>query len=310
MALTQEEENIFNKYDNQLYQYIKIAYPGFTRLLSEERGPYLEKIDALSDLYWFYNYLLDYNPNLFENVNYKPLALFYTKAASDILSIRQCLFLGQQLSASAIERNIFETFVDLRLILKENTDERLKLYEDYQKVLIWLRLKEYEEYITELEGNKQIKRDIVEKEKARFAEYYDTGVTQDIIDNYNSVKVNYHPQYPYHWAWKIFKDQRKDRNPSIAFICKAIDIYDDYLHLYSINSIAIHNQPLMINLLRRGEGITSIPSFNKNTNSIAGLTMSFGIEIITRILEYIRYNKFDEVTTYLNACYKKCFFNS
>jgi len=31
-----------------------------------------------------------------------------------------------------------------------------------------------------------------------------------IESNYQKVKVNYHPKYPYHWAWKIYKDKIKE----------------------------------------------------------------------------------------------------
>lgn len=300
-------EEVVNYYENELKEYINIIHDPYTKLLKDERSPYLYYIDPLSDFYFFLNYLLDRKPGIFSNENNRPLSLFYTKIASDVFSIRQCLYMGQILGAVSLERNIFETYVDTKLILEKETERRLSLYLNYEKVMLWLRIKENKKYLEDLEKEGEISIKKFQTEK----EYFNTLFTDDDIQkinlDYEQVKDDYHPSRPYHWAWKIFKEECSGRNPSIKSICKYLGIYADYLHVYTTNSIVVHNTPLMRNMLQRGEGITSVPNFNDNIKSVAGLSMSFAIETINMILNYINYPNADEIQTYLECQYKKTF---
>ena len=128
-----------------------------------------------------------------------------------------------------------------------------------------------------------------------------------IVENYNKVKDNYHPNYPYHWAWKIFSKERSGRNPSLTSICKSLGIYEDFLSVYSTNSAAVHNTPLMRNFLTGGKGVTSTPNFTEGISLIAGISLEYAIEIIISILKYIRFPDFDEIEYYLNHLYAKTY---
>jgi len=63
-------------------------------------------------------------------------------------------------------------------------------------------------------------------------------------------------------------------------------------------------------MTRQGrKGITSAPVFSETTNSIAGISTSLVIEIITMILEYFDSNKVDEIRLFLNHLYQESFIN-
>jgi hypothetical protein len=215
---------------------------------------------------------------------------------------------GQLISASSIGRNVFETYVDTRVVLENDTEERSKLYENYQYIQLWLRIVAYKKYLHELE----IDTNISEEKKIDEINYYkslykDVG-EEEIKNNFEKVKKDYHPKYPFHWAWKIYREETKDKqNPKLDFICKRLGIYNDYLHVYSTNSLAVHNQPFMANFMTREGSITSVPIFSEITNSIAGISASLVIKIIMLVLEYTKSVKAEDVRLFLNNLFKQSF---
>ncbi|MGD1007879.1 MAG: DUF5677 domain-containing protein [Ignavibacteriaceae bacterium] len=295
-------------YNEELNKYKSIALPGIQKLIEVERAPYLKQLNALNDIYIFQNYLLDYQQIFFNKPINKTITLFFAKVASDLFSIRQCLMVGQLISASSIGRNVFETYVDTRVVLENDTEERSKLYENYQYIQLWLRIVAYKKYLHELE----IDTNISEEKKIDEINYYkslykDVG-EEEIKNNFEKVKKDYHPKYPFHWAWKIYREETKDKqNPKLDFICKRLGIYNDYLHVYSTNSLAVHNQPFMANFMTREGSITSVPIFSEITNSIAGISASLVIKIIMLVLEYTKSVKAEDVRLFLNNLFKQSF---
>ncbi len=288
-------------------KYKEIVGPGLRRLLEEERTPYLKSLNVLYDIYMFQNYLLDNQVEYFNKPGNPTLSLFFTKAAGDIFALRQCLMVGQLVSASSIERNIFETYVNTRLVLEKDSESRFQLFEEYQHALLWDRVRSYKNYLQELESDKTIPDEKLNSEKEYFQNLYRDIDMEVIESNYQKVKENYHPKYPYHWAWRIYKDENKGNNPNLSFICKKLGIYNDYLHVYATSSLAVHNQPLLANMMTRRGGITSVPIFTETTNSIAGISTSLVNEIIIMILEYADSNKLDEIGLFLNNLFKESF---
>lgn len=303
------EENIYKYYEKRLKEYKAKAGSRLQKLLEEDLKPYLQGINALYDLYMFQNYLIDTYTADFSKYGHGTFTLFFTKSAGDIFSIRQCLMAGQLLSAASIERNLFETYLDTRLILENDTKNRAKLYEDFQRVQIWNRVQSYKKYIEEIKNDSSL-NDEIRNSKLK---YYKEGLKEynevEINKNFEKVKDNYHPKYPYHWAWKIFKDER-DRNPTVEFISKKLDVYSDYLQIYSTSSLAVHNQPIMVNLIKTDRGITATPIFNETTKSISGISCNLAIEIITRILSYFIVNNYEEIEYFLNDFFKKNFIDN
>jgi hypothetical protein len=311
-GVMESKEEIVNEaiqfYNKELNKYKFIAIPGIQKLITEERVPYLKQLNALNDIYIFQNYLLDNQKNIFNKPGNHTLTLFFSKVAGNLFSISQCLIVGQLVSASSIERDIFETYVDTKIVLEKDIDERSKLYEEYQHVLLWERMNTYKKYLNELKANPLEAESKKNAEVDYFDKLYKDIDENAIFENYEKVKHNYHPKHPYHWAWKIFRDETKDhRNPSLDFICKKFGIYEDYLHVYSTSSLAVHNQPFMANLMTREGSITSVPIFSETTNSIAGISASLVIEIIVFILRYGESDKLDEIKLFLNNLFKEAF---
>ena len=145
------EQMTIDRIDKDIDNYIKLIFPGYKDYLEKERAPYIKYLDSLSDFHLFLNYLLDKYNKFFNSVPANAFSLFYAKIGSDVLSVKQCLYFGQLISAVSIERNIFETYVDTMLIIEKDTEKRLVLYSDYEFVQIWLALSEYQNYISELD---------------------------------------------------------------------------------------------------------------------------------------------------------------
>lgn len=301
------KNRVIDHYQNELNKYKDQVGPGLKRLLDEERTPYLKSLNALYDVYMFQNYLLDNQAEYFNKPGNQTLSLFFTKAAGDIFALRQCLMVGQLVSASSIERNIFETYVNTRLVLEKDSEARFQLYEEYQHALLWERVRAFKNYLQELESDETIPSEKLNSEKEYFQNLYKDIDMEVIETNYQKVKENYHPKKPHHWAWKVYKDVNKGNNPTLGFICKKLGIYNDYLHVYSTSSLAVHNQPLLANMMTRKGGITSVPIFTETTNSIAGISTSLVTEIIMMILEYAGSNKLDEMGLFLNNLFKESF---
>ena len=303
-------ENILKEINDDLNKYFSFIYPGYKDNLDKERKPYLKHIDSLSEFYFYTNYLLDKYKNFFATIPSNAFSLFYSKIASDVISVRQCLLLGQLLSAVSIERNIFETYVDTKLILAANTEERLNLFADYEYVQIWLKTNEYQKFIDQLENKEnrnQKEEETLNSVKEHLAGLLGNEQLPQVLENYERVKENYHPKFPFHWAYKIFKDERNGRNPSLSSICKSLGIYHDYLQVYVTNSFAVHNSPLMRNFLDRGHGISSIPNFNRNIIAIAGITLNFAEEVTFMILKHINFPDFEKSKLYLENLYARTF---
>jgi len=301
------KKQVIDFYRNELNNYKELVGPGLKRLLDEERTPYLISLNSLYDIYMFQNYLLDYQAEYFNKPGNQTLNLFFSKVAGDIFALRQCLMVGQLVSASSIERNIFETYVNTRLVLEKDSEARFQLYEEYQHALLWDRVRTYKNYLQDLENDDTIPDEKLNSEKEYFQNLFKEINLEAIESNYQKVKENYHPRYPYHWAWKIYKDENKGNNPTLSFICKKLGIYNDYLHVYATSSLAVHNQPLLANMMTRKGGITSVPIFTDTTNSIAGISASLVTEIIMMILEYAGSNKLDEIGLFLNNLFKESF---
>lgn len=308
LEIEESKYQVINFYKSELNKYKDIVDQGLKKLLDEERTPYLKQLNALYDIYLFQNYLIDYQNEYFNNLTNKALILFFSKTAGDIFSLRQCLMVGQIVSASVIERNIFETFVNTKLILEKDTGLRSQLFEEFQDVQIWERMKTYKKYIEELNVDKMIVNEVKVSEKKYFEALYKDIDIEILKSNYERIKENYHPQYPHHWAWKIFKDEIKNqKNPNLGFICKKLGLYSDYLHVYSTTSLAVHNQPLLANMMTKDGNLTSIPIFSENTNSIAGISAGFVIDIILMIIEFAKSKSSDEIEIFLNHFYKENF---
>lgn len=308
MQLKEAEQKLYDYYEQETQNYFNKIFPGLKRLLSEGKEPYKKHIAFLYDIHLFQNYLLDDQEKYFKTTASISISAFYSKAASDILCLYQCLNQGQIISSMSIERNIFESFVNLKLILERDTVNRIKLYEEFRYVQQWNRIEEYKKYIEVINSDPNISDQKKKEEVNDFNKLFDDDLIKSTSVNYFKVKENYLAGRPFHWAWKLFKDEiQKGRNPSIFFICKKLGIEKMYLQFYSLNSIVVHSQPLMSNMLTQKGGITPAPNFSDPIKNIAATSSVLVIDIILLVLSYAKSPKYNEIKDYLNIKWLKVF---
>jgi hypothetical protein len=292
---------IMEKYDSECQEYFNRIYPGISRILSEGRATYSRYIDYLYHLHLFQNYLLEDEKKYFKKKPITCLSTFYAKAASDAICLYQCLNQGQIISSMAIERNIFESMVNLKLILTQDTPDRIKLYEEFGYVLLWNRIDEYKKYLNSINANPELTDEFKQEEKERFNKLFNEELINITVENFAKVKDNYLEGRPFHWAWKIFKDELKQgRNPSVYFICKKLGIENMYRDFYSLNSVVVHSEPLMSEVLIQHGGISSAPNFSDPIKNIAASSSTFISDIILMILNYAKSPKYEEIKIYLS----------
>ena len=302
------DQTIIEKYDIECQEYFNRILPGISRILSEGRTTYSKQIDYLYHLHLFQNYLLEDERKYFKKKPVTCLSTFYAKAASDAICLYQCLNQGQIISSMAIERNIFESMVNLKLILEKDTSERIKLYEEFGYVLLWNRIEEYQKYLSNLDANSDLTDDYKQEEKNHFSNLFSEELINITIENFSKVKDNYLAGRPFHWAWKVFKDELKNgRNPSVYFICKKLGIEKMYRDFYSLNSVVVHSEPLMSEVLVQHGGISSAPNFSDPIKNIAASSSIFIGDIILMILHYAKSPKYDEIKSYLSTKWSSIF---
>ena len=301
MQISVKQQGMFNYYEDETQKYFNKVVEGLKILLDRGSQPYKKQLEFLYHIHIFQNYLLDEQQKYFKTPASISISTFYSKAASDILCIYYCLSQGQIISAMSIERNIFESFVNLKLILEKDTVARIKLYEEYEYVQKWNRLEEYKKYIEELKRRENITEEKKREEEEEFKKVFDDQMVKSVTENYLKVKDNYLAGRPFHWAWKIYKDEiQRGRNPSLSFICNKLGIEKMYLQFYSLNSMVVHSEPLMTTLLTQNEGITPAPNFNESIKNIAASASMLVIDIITLVQKYAGSPTYKEIEDYLN----------
>jgi hypothetical protein len=286
-----DREDIVAKYSSELRKYKNIVSRGLSQYLTENRRPFESTLNSLFDFYLFTSYLSDLK--LFpDDQSLNPIKVLYSKAALSLLAIAHCLRNGIDSEASTLLRSIFETLLNVELILQNDTKERLKLFSDFQYIVEW----------NQLQSNRELlNKGIIDKD--HFEQTFTEELIQQVGLNYDKVKSNYNPQYPYHWAWKIFKDELKRKNPSISFICEKLgkEYQWAYVKIYSTLSITVHSSPHIINAVSIGNSITMTPRFSQNISSISWLALYFCSKVVKRMVEYLNFQSADEIKTFIDS---------
>ena len=184
-------------------------------------------------------------------------------------------------------RSIFENLLNLEIILKEETQERLNLYYEYRPVERWINLEE----------NKKLAKKS-EDYKNKFHLQFPEKRIEEIIHDFNKVKDNYNPKRPYHWAWKIYKNELGKKNPSIKFLCEKVGRLSDYTKIYSSLSISVHGSANIENLIKIGDSITITPRFSEQIYLIGGLSILYISDTIVKIIDYLNIPKKEEIIIY------------
>jgi len=283
------EKEIVEKYDRILKEYANKVLPGFWHTLQNQRRPFQPFLDKLFNFYLFCSYLADSNFFL-NDERYPSLNILYVKACLALFGIHNCLQYGLVTESAVLLRSLFESFLNVKLILQKDTEERMRLFDDFRYVEQW----------NSLQANKNLL-----KEGKISKEIFDRTFTPDLINkiekNYLSVKSNYHPTNPYHWAWKIFKNETKNqRNPTIYFIANKLGLSTDYVKVYGSLSASVHNSPSLLNLVSTGNVITLAPNFSESIHNIGCLALGYLSELIDDLVGYLGFGESGEISTYLS----------
>jgi hypothetical protein len=286
--MSPSDQEILAKYDQEFHQYANKVMPAFPNFLQAARQPYEPFLKRIHDFYLFSSFLVD--EHLFPNdPKYVPLRTLYAKSSLSLFAVYLCLRNGLVTEVAVLLRSLFETYVNALLILQTDVDNRLTLFDDFRFVERW--------------NNIQANRKLVEQGKLSATDFGSTfshELIKEVEDKFNSIRENYHPRSPYHWAWKIFRDQTKDhRNPSLKLIAESLGLSVDYVKLYGALSISVHNSPNLLNLVSSGGAISLAPSFTNQIYRMGGLTIDYVGKIIDLIVTYLAFRNPEEIHTYI-----------
>jgi hypothetical protein len=282
------DDEIFQKYNNAMSEYASKVFPAFPRYLDSQRQPYLLFLKMVHDFYLFCSYLVEHDL-IPENKACVPLRTLFAKASLALYGIYLTLNNGLDTEASVLLRSLFESYLNMKLILSSDIDERMKLYDDFRFVERW--------------NNLQANRNLLATGKLSqkdFESTYSVERIDEVERDYNIVKINYHPKQPYHWAWKIFRHEIK-RNPSIKFISGKLGLSFDYVKLYSTLSISVHASPCLINDVGVGSSISLAPNFTNSIYNSGVLAVDYMASIIEELATYFKYAEPDEISKYVSA---------
>lgn len=282
--------NILERYDNNLEKYYKETIPILDQYVENSRQPYNKLLKGIFDFYVFSSYLLD-NDVIFKNVTSDTIKGLYVKGSLNLFSIYSCLFNGLASEAATLIRSLFETLLTLKLLLITNTEERIKLYDNFKIV----------QRMNSINSNKKLlELGIIDIN--RFQKTYPNELVEETNNKYENIKKDYHPRLPYHWAWKIFKDTLSNRNPSIFYIAKHLGFHFDYVKIYSTMSISVHSSPLLENIIGDGKTQTLAPVFSKHIERLSFLSLDYMGKIILEILsKYSDESTHYEIDNYIHA---------
>lgn len=279
-------KNIVKNWDSELHNYSKEMVPKFQQKLKIDSLKYESILKKLYDLYILHSFIVD---EKLSNKPYSAIMLFWGKSAHSVLGLYNCLKSGLASEAAILLRNVFELYVNVKLILEQDVDERVKLWDDFRFIIEW--------------NNYQLNLNLLSKgiiSLEQFEKTFTTELIKKIEYNYEKVKENYHPKYPHHWAWKIFKDKYKGRNPNLKKICDHLNLQFDYVKIYSSLSTIVHSTPHMSNLISYGQNISIAPIFSEKISTLIKLSVDYSCELIYSITEHLDKKLGDELNLYLS----------
>lgn len=284
--MSNDNIQIFNKIEKNISIYINRLGKSLKIKLDSERKRYSDALELLKKFYFINNYLFD---NIFEPIkgDNDLLLSLCSKSSLNIFGIYNCLNNGLFIESTILIRSLFETFIIVELITREDSYNRLKLFSNFHFIEVYNHL---------LENEKLLKKGFIKKLPI------DEDFKNKIVSKYNEVKNDYNPERPYHWAWKIFRDELGEkRNPSLKFICSKLgkDFEFDYVKLYSTFSKPVHGSPTIQNVIKKGEIISNAPQFNDLLFGDVYISIDYNIKVIKRTLEYYKPTNYSEFILYL-----------
>lgn len=281
------DTDIISKYSPIIDAYFLECQKGLNEYISRNNEKYDFILRRLIRFYFFTNYISSLK--MPAKGDEKILFVFFTKSSLNLLAIYHLLRNGMEVESAILLRGIFDNLINLELILKENTENRIKLFVDFMHI----------ERKNQLEEHKKL----IEK-----GYYEDLPVDNEYIEGltkaYEKVRDNYHPKRPIHWAWKIFSKSNKN-NPSLKSICEHLgkEYEIDYLRCFSTFSKSVHSSATSESYYSRQDNneniILNSPNFTDSVHHFSAIAMDYVGKIAIKILNYFKPENYDEIIRFL-----------
>lgn len=269
-----EYEELMRGIDESLDNYIKEVSPNFKSTIEDIRKNNERVLSQLLKTYYLSSKLVDEFEFPSDEV-YQGIKVLFSKAGLSTLGIYSCLNNGVITEASSLLRTLFETNVNIQLLLQDDTDNRLNLYNNFKTITQYNHLQSYEKKLADGE----ISADTFE------ASFHDIDI-QSLKDSYENIKDNYHPKYPAnHWAWKIYKDER-NQPPNIRFICNKLGLNDDYQKIFGLHSFTVHSNPIIENMMTIDGNLSIVPFNSENILRLACISLDISWKSIVSVISY------------------------
>ncbi len=274
---------ILVKYDKRLEDYNNSFMPLFIPLMKDGKKPFSKLFKGLFDFYVFTNYLLDQNI-IPKKQEVETLRQLFASASKSFYGVNVLLQHGLSLNAAVVTRQLLETMLNIKLILKEDTEERIILYNNFIYAARW--------YV--IDRDKKLLNDNKITQKL-FDKNYTTELIEKTNKDYEKIKDDYKTSS---WYWKILKNKGY-KSGSIRNLAKEVDHAIEYDKIYGLLSKIAHGNTVSLHLVNK----TSAPTFIKeNTVYIAFISLGYMSDIIKTITnKYVESTISEEINIYCDA---------
>lgn len=280
---------IIIKYDKILDKYVRTDIIPSAEFFNKEKSKYDFILQRVISFYYIANYISSLKTKAYD-ANDSSLFTIFNKASLDLLGIFVCLGSGLEVQAGIISRSLYEAYITTALIFKEETKERIKLFSNFQHVLRWKKVLEH----LENEGEEYFKN--LEDKDAKFKLWE---------EKYNECIGDYNESFPYHWAYKIFKDKIKKNNPSFLDICKYLgdDFVKDYNTSYGTLSVQSHPSSIVGDyytvVVKGKKRNVNSPMYKETIVDASVLAISHCELIVEKIVRYFRIGDCNDLISYM-----------
>jgi len=141
-------QEILEKYNRALSMYLNEVNPQFQKYLDDNGAVYMSTLNRLYEFYVFTSYLVEEDIILQDNKE-NPIMVLYSKAALSLFGIYNCLKKGLATESAILLRSLFETLINVELLLQKDTEERLKLFTNFKYITQWNQLQVNRELLNE-----------------------------------------------------------------------------------------------------------------------------------------------------------------
>ncbi len=293
MSPDEKDKNlkIIHKYDKIFKAFYEHATYDVFPILDEKRQVYDFILTKLNSFYFITNYISSKCGMKTRVQSEDAFFTIYNKAALDLFGIFHCLCNGLQIQAGIIYRSLYESYINCVFILEKDTDERIKLFYNFQFVERWNHihnsLKCNPKYVEEMNiPNKKLNQ---------------------YMEEYELLKNDYNKKYPYHWAYKIFKDDLNGKNPTLFTLCKSLgeDYAKEYNSVYGISSKQAHPSSVVGNhfIFKEQDFNVNVnsPIYNDGIVSTGVMSLYYCGHIILGIIKYFKVDNLDEISVYIKS---------